>query len=33
MKWELGEEITRGTLITHQQQNVHPSLQQAGAAS
>ena len=31
MKWELEEEITRGTLITHQQQIVHPSLQTATA--
>jgi NAD(P) transhydrogenase subunit alpha len=27
MKWELDEEITRGTLITHQGKIVHPSLQ------
>jgi len=27
MKWELEEEITIGTLITHQQKIVHPSLQ------
>ncbi len=31
MKWELEEEITVGTLITHQQKIVHPSLQQATA--
>jgi NAD(P) transhydrogenase subunit alpha len=31
MKWELEEEITRGTLITHQQKTVHPSLQTATA--
>jgi NAD(P) transhydrogenase subunit alpha len=31
MKWELDEEITKGTLITHQQKIVHPSLQQATA--
>ncbi len=31
MKWELEEEITKGTLITHQQKIVHPSLQQATA--
>jgi H+-translocating NAD(P) transhydrogenase subunit alpha len=27
MKWELDEEITRGTLITHEGKIVHPSLQ------
>jgi len=27
MKWETEEEITKGTLITHQQKIVHPSLQ------
>ncbi len=31
MKWELEEEITKGTLITHQQKIVHPSLQPATA--
>jgi NAD(P) transhydrogenase subunit alpha len=31
MKWELEEEITKGTLITHQQKKVHPSLQTATA--
>jgi NAD(P) transhydrogenase subunit alpha len=31
MKWELEEEITKGTLITHQQKTVHPSLQTATA--
>lgn len=31
MKWELEEDITRGTLITHQQKTVHPSLQTATA--
>jgi NAD(P) transhydrogenase subunit alpha len=31
MKWELEEEITKGTLITHQGKTVHPSLQQATA--
>jgi H+-translocating NAD(P) transhydrogenase subunit alpha len=31
MKWELEEEITKGTLITHQQKIVHPSLQLATA--
>ncbi|MES2779532.1 MAG: Re/Si-specific NAD(P)(+) transhydrogenase subunit alpha [Bacteroidota bacterium] len=31
MKWELEEEITKGTLITHQQKIVHPSLQTATA--
>lgn len=31
MKWELEEEITQGTLITHQQKIVHPSLQPATA--
>jgi H+-translocating NAD(P) transhydrogenase subunit alpha len=31
MKWELDEEITKGTLITHQQQTVHPSLQTSTA--
>lgn len=31
MKWELEEEITKGTLITHQQQLVHPSIQSATA--
>lgn len=29
MKWELEEEITKGTLITHQHSVVHPSLQSA----
>jgi NAD(P) transhydrogenase subunit alpha len=29
MKWEVEEEITKGTLITHQQKIVHPSLQTA----
>lgn len=29
MKWEMEEEITRGTLITHRQQVVHPTLQAA----
>lgn len=27
MKWELEEEITKGTLITHQGKIIHPSLQ------
>jgi NAD(P) transhydrogenase subunit alpha len=31
MKWELEEEITKGTLITHQGKVVHPSLQTANA--
>jgi NAD(P) transhydrogenase subunit alpha len=31
MKWEMEEEITKGTLITHQQKTVHPSLQTATA--
>lgn len=31
MKWEMEEEITKGTLITHQGHTVHPSLQQATA--
>jgi NAD(P) transhydrogenase subunit alpha len=31
MKWEIEEEITKGTLITHQQKIVHPSLQTATA--
>jgi NAD(P) transhydrogenase subunit alpha len=31
MKWEMEEEITKGTLITHQGKVVHPSLQQANA--
>ncbi|MBP9186547.1 MAG: Re/Si-specific NAD(P)(+) transhydrogenase subunit alpha [Bacteroidia bacterium] len=31
MKWELEEEITKGTLITHQGIIVHPSLQTATA--
>jgi NAD(P) transhydrogenase subunit alpha len=31
MKWELEEEITKGTLITHQQKIVHPNLQTATA--
>lgn len=31
MKWEMDEEITVGTLITHQNKIVHPSLQQATA--
>jgi NAD(P) transhydrogenase subunit alpha len=31
MKWEMEEEITQGTLITHQGKVVHPSLQQANA--
>lgn len=31
MKWELEEEITKGTLITHQGKVVHPSLQTATA--
>ncbi|TAE89969.1 MAG: Re/Si-specific NAD(P)(+) transhydrogenase subunit alpha [Bacteroidetes bacterium] len=31
MKWEFEEEITKGTLITHQQKTVHPSLQTATA--
>lgn len=31
MKWELEEEITKGTLVTHQQKIVHPSLQTATA--
>lgn len=31
MKWEMDEEITIGTLITHQNKIVHPSLQQATA--
>lgn len=29
MKWEMEEEITKGTLITHQRAVVHPSLQSA----
>lgn len=33
MKWELEEEITKGTLITHQKSIVHPSLQTATASS
>jgi NAD(P) transhydrogenase subunit alpha len=31
MKWELEEEITKGTLITHQGKIIHPSLQTASA--
>lgn len=31
MKWELDEEITKGTLITHQSKTIHPSLMQATA--
>ncbi|MES2691635.1 MAG: Re/Si-specific NAD(P)(+) transhydrogenase subunit alpha [Bacteroidota bacterium] len=31
MKWEMEEEITKGTLITHQQKIVHPTLQTATA--
>jgi H+-translocating NAD(P) transhydrogenase subunit alpha len=31
MKWETEEEITKGTLITHQQKIVHPSLLTATA--
>lgn len=31
MKWEMEEDITKGTLITHQNKVVHPSLQQATA--
>lgn len=31
MKWEFEEEITKGTLITHLQKIVHPSLQTATA--
>ncbi len=31
MKWELDEDITKGTLITHQGEVVHPSLQMAMA--
>jgi NAD(P) transhydrogenase subunit alpha len=31
MKWELEEEITKGTLITHGGKIVHPSLQSATA--
>lgn len=31
MKWEMEEEITVGTLVTHQQKIVHPSLQTATA--
>lgn len=31
MKWEMEEEITKGTLITHQSKVVHPSLQTAKA--
>jgi NAD(P) transhydrogenase subunit alpha len=27
-KWELEEEITRGTLITHQGKIIHPSINQ-----
>lgn len=31
MKWDTEEEITKGTLITHEGRVVHPSLQQASA--
>lgn len=31
MKWEMEEEITQGTLVTHQGKVVHPSLKQANA--
>jgi NAD(P) transhydrogenase subunit alpha len=29
MNWEFEEEITKGTLITHQGKIIHPSLQAA----
>lgn len=31
MKWEMEEEITKGTLITHDGQAIHPTLQTANA--
>jgi hypothetical protein len=33
MKWEMDEEITRGSLIVHKGEAVAPGLAKAGAAN